>query len=163
MRAQGKPHRAQSVRESGSTGSKRAIPSRYRRKIVLIPFWSSCSRDLASTSYGRTTGLSRMLVCIGGARRSHGLAPQMLIHYGIYHFGAKRSAFRNDFCVRCDGERLAIHTSTLDVLHVYWSRSFRSVASDVGIVSTAGTRSTAFEPPGARSKCSSPSSSRLLP
>ena len=44
----------------------------------------------------------------------------MLLHYGIYHFAARRTAFRNDFCVRCDAERLAIQTSTLDVLHVYW-------------------------------------------
>ena len=44
----------------------------------------------------------------------------MHVHYGIYHFAAKRTAFRNDFCVRCDAERLAIHTTTLDVLHVYW-------------------------------------------
>jgi|SRR6266850_3715289 len=32
----------------------------------------------------------------------------VLVVYGIYRFGAKRTAFRNDFCLACNAERLAV-------------------------------------------------------
>jgi hypothetical protein len=44
----------------------------------------------------------------------------MLIIYGIYHFLAKRVAFRNDFCLTCKTPRLAQRIRTLDVIHIFW-------------------------------------------
>jgi len=44
----------------------------------------------------------------------------VLIIHGTYHLRARRVAFRNDFCIRCDAPRTAICVRTLDVLHVFW-------------------------------------------
>jgi hypothetical protein len=43
----------------------------------------------------------------------------MLIE-GVYHWRAKPVAFRNDYCISCRGERLAIQVRTIDVFHVFW-------------------------------------------
>ncbi len=44
----------------------------------------------------------------------------MLLVHGAYHFWPKRVAFRNDYCVSCDGPRRAIAVRTFDVGHVFW-------------------------------------------
>ena len=44
----------------------------------------------------------------------------MLLVHGAYHFWPKRVAFRNDYCVTCDGPRRAIAVRTFDVGHVFW-------------------------------------------
>ena len=44
----------------------------------------------------------------------------MLIIHGTYHLRARRLAFRNDFCIRCNSQRTSICVRTLDVLHVFW-------------------------------------------
>ena len=43
----------------------------------------------------------------------------MLIH-GVYHWRPKRVAFRNDYCITCDAERVAIQVRTIDVWHTLW-------------------------------------------
>jgi hypothetical protein len=42
------------------------------------------------------------------------------IVYGVYHWKAKRVAFRNDFCLSCGEARRAVQVRTFDVGHIYW-------------------------------------------
>ncbi|HXU34417.1 MAG TPA: hypothetical protein VN851_27905 [Thermoanaerobaculia bacterium] len=44
----------------------------------------------------------------------------MLIIHGTYHWKPKRIAFRNDYCRKCEAERLSVLVRTIDVLHVFW-------------------------------------------
>lgn len=44
----------------------------------------------------------------------------MLLIHGMYHFRAKRLAFRNDYCLSCDGPRRVVQTRTFDVWHFFW-------------------------------------------
>ena len=44
----------------------------------------------------------------------------MIVVHGIYRFAQKRLAFRNDFCLRCEGMRLAVKVRSLNVVHLYW-------------------------------------------
>lgn len=44
----------------------------------------------------------------------------MLIVYGIYHFLAKRTAFRNDYCLSCAQPRRSVQIRTFDVVHIFW-------------------------------------------
>jgi hypothetical protein len=43
----------------------------------------------------------------------------MLIE-GVYHWRPKPVAFRNDYCIPCATERVAIQVRTIDVWHVFW-------------------------------------------
>jgi len=44
----------------------------------------------------------------------------LFIVYGVYHWMAKRVAFRNDFCLACGAARRAVQVRTLDVGHIFW-------------------------------------------
>lgn len=44
----------------------------------------------------------------------------MLLIHGIYRFSTRRVAFRNDYCLSCGGERLAIRLRSFLVLHLFW-------------------------------------------
>jgi hypothetical protein len=44
----------------------------------------------------------------------------MLLIHGVYHFWPKRVAFRDDYCLSCDGPRRAIARRTFDVGHIFW-------------------------------------------
>jgi hypothetical protein len=44
----------------------------------------------------------------------------LLIVYGVYHWMAKRVAFRNDFCLACGEARRAVQVRTFDVGHIFW-------------------------------------------
>jgi len=44
----------------------------------------------------------------------------MLLIHGVYHFWPKRVAYRNDYCLSCEGPRRAIATRTFDVGHIFW-------------------------------------------
>jgi hypothetical protein len=44
----------------------------------------------------------------------------MLIVYGVYRWKPKRLGFRNDYCLKCEGPRRAIHVRTFNVGHIYW-------------------------------------------
>jgi len=44
----------------------------------------------------------------------------VLIIHGTYHWKPKRIAFRNDYCRKCEAERLSVLVRTIDVLHVFW-------------------------------------------
>lgn len=44
----------------------------------------------------------------------------MLVIYGRYRWFPRRVAFRNDYCLRCEGPTLALAERTFDVLHVFW-------------------------------------------
>jgi hypothetical protein len=46
----------------------------------------------------------------------------MVLHIvcGIYHWGPKRIAFRNDFCLSCGIPRRAVQLRTFDAVHIYW-------------------------------------------
>jgi hypothetical protein len=44
----------------------------------------------------------------------------LFIVYGVYHWGAKRVAFRNDFCLGCGEARRAVQVRTFDVGHIFW-------------------------------------------
>jgi hypothetical protein len=48
-----------------------------------------------------------------------GVALMLLIH-GAYHFWPKRVAYRNDYCLSCEGPRRAIAIRTFDVGHIFW-------------------------------------------
>jgi len=43
-----------------------------------------------------------------------------IIIYGVYHWQAKRVAFRNDYCLACGEARRAVRMRTFDVGHVFW-------------------------------------------
>ena len=40
--------------------------------------------------------------------------------YGVYHWRAKRMAFRSDYCLACGEARRAVQVRTFDVGHIYW-------------------------------------------
>ena len=44
----------------------------------------------------------------------------MHIVVGVYHWRAKRVAFRNDFCLACGEARRAVQVRTFDVGHIFW-------------------------------------------
>src|SRR5437588_10134396 len=44
----------------------------------------------------------------------------MLLIHGIYHWKAKRIAFRADYCRNCQAARLAVLIRTVDALHLFW-------------------------------------------
>ena len=44
----------------------------------------------------------------------------MLYVHGKYRFGAKRTAFRNEYCLTCDEARRSVRIRTFDVLHICW-------------------------------------------
>ncbi len=44
----------------------------------------------------------------------------LFIVYGVYHWRAKRVAFRNDYCVACGEARRAVQVRTFDVGHIFW-------------------------------------------
>lgn len=44
----------------------------------------------------------------------------MLIIHGTYHWKPRRIAFRNDYCRKCEAERLSVLVRTIDVFHVFW-------------------------------------------
>jgi hypothetical protein len=44
----------------------------------------------------------------------------VLIIHGIYSWGRRRVAYRNDYCLTCDALRIAFQHRTVDVLHVFW-------------------------------------------
>ncbi len=44
----------------------------------------------------------------------------MIVIWGRYRFFAKHVAFRNDFCLRCGEETIALAERTFDVLHFFW-------------------------------------------
>ena len=44
----------------------------------------------------------------------------MLIVHGVYYFRRTRVSYRNDYCLSCDGPRLAFQYRTFDVAHVFW-------------------------------------------
>ena len=44
----------------------------------------------------------------------------MLLLHGVVSFRPKLVAFRNDYCLRCDGPRLAFQRRTFDVLHAWF-------------------------------------------
>lgn len=43
----------------------------------------------------------------------------MFVH-GLYKLWSKPSAFRNDYCLKCDRTQIAIRLRSLYVLHLYW-------------------------------------------
>jgi hypothetical protein len=71
---------------------------------------------------------SRCFLRLGCLRRTAmaaGVCPAvpriaMLLIHGSYHFWPKRVAFRNDYCLSCDGPRRAIAVRTFDVGHIFW-------------------------------------------
>ena len=44
----------------------------------------------------------------------------MLIFYGVYFFGQRSVAFRNDYCLSCAAPRLAHRVRSIDVGHIFW-------------------------------------------
>ena len=44
----------------------------------------------------------------------------MLIIHGMYNFGPKRLAFRNDYCLSCEQPRRSVQLRTFDVWHLFW-------------------------------------------
>ena len=44
----------------------------------------------------------------------------MITITGRYRFFPKPVAFRNDFCLRCDEQTIALSERTFDVLHFFW-------------------------------------------
>ena len=44
----------------------------------------------------------------------------MLVIHGIYRWRPKPIAFRNDYCIRCAAERVAIQIRTIDVWHMFF-------------------------------------------
>jgi hypothetical protein len=44
----------------------------------------------------------------------------MLILYGYYRFAVRRIAYRNDYCLRCDGVRMAELIQTFNVGHLFF-------------------------------------------
>ena len=44
----------------------------------------------------------------------------MSIIHGVYHFQAKRLAFRNDYCLSCGQARRSAQIRTFDVAHAFW-------------------------------------------
>ena len=44
----------------------------------------------------------------------------MFLIHGVYHWRPRRVAFRNDYCISCAAERVAIQVRTIDVLHLFW-------------------------------------------
>jgi hypothetical protein len=44
----------------------------------------------------------------------------VLVEAGVYRFWSKRVAFRNDYCVACDAQRLAVQVRSFYVGHVWW-------------------------------------------
>jgi hypothetical protein len=44
----------------------------------------------------------------------------MLIIHGVYHWRPRPVAFRNDYCISCRRECVAICVRTIDVWHVFW-------------------------------------------
>jgi len=44
----------------------------------------------------------------------------MIYLHGIYKFGRKRIAYRNDFCLMCDAERVSEHHQTFNVWHLFF-------------------------------------------
>jgi hypothetical protein len=44
----------------------------------------------------------------------------MVLVHGTYRFRPKRVAFRNDYCMKCKAERIAVCVRTIDVLHIFW-------------------------------------------
>jgi hypothetical protein len=44
----------------------------------------------------------------------------MVLIHGLYHWRPKPVAFRNDYCITCGAERVAIQIRTLDVLHLFF-------------------------------------------
>lgn len=44
----------------------------------------------------------------------------MLIIHGRYHLRPTYTAFKNDHCRSCCGERICVEVQTFDVVHIYW-------------------------------------------
>src|ERR1051325_10280802 len=44
----------------------------------------------------------------------------MVVIWGVYRWWPKPVAFRNDYCIRCGSERVALHVRTVDVLHIFF-------------------------------------------
>ncbi len=44
----------------------------------------------------------------------------MFVVSGIYSFFPEAVAFRNDFCLSCEDERLSLQIRSFDVVHIYW-------------------------------------------
>jgi hypothetical protein len=44
----------------------------------------------------------------------------LIIRIGLYSFGRKTTAYRNDFCLSCAAPRLAYQARTFDVIHVFY-------------------------------------------
>lgn len=44
----------------------------------------------------------------------------MILVHGVYHFRPKRLAFRNDYCLYCNGERRAERIRTFDTAYLFW-------------------------------------------
>ncbi len=42
------------------------------------------------------------------------------IVFGVYHWRAKRLAFRNDYCLACGEVRRSVQLRTFDVGHIFW-------------------------------------------
>jgi hypothetical protein len=43
----------------------------------------------------------------------------MVIVHGVYHWSPKRIQFRNDYCLSCSAQRVAIRVRTFDVIHIF--------------------------------------------
>jgi hypothetical protein len=44
----------------------------------------------------------------------------VILKVGMYSFGSKRVAFRNDYCLRCRAAQLAVQIRSFYAIHVYW-------------------------------------------
>ncbi len=44
----------------------------------------------------------------------------MLIIHGTYHFFARKTGFRNDYCLSCNAKTRSFRVRTFDVLHLFW-------------------------------------------
>jgi len=44
----------------------------------------------------------------------------MLVVHGLYKWKPRLLAFRNDYCRKCEAERLSVLIRTIDVIHVFW-------------------------------------------
>ena len=49
-----------------------------------------------------------------------GTRAAMLVIHGVYRWGRKLVAYRNDYCLSCAAPRLAFQHRTFDVLHAFW-------------------------------------------
>ena len=44
----------------------------------------------------------------------------MIILFGTYRLGRRRLAYRNDFCLSCEEERISEQHRTFDLFHIFW-------------------------------------------